>query len=391
MTPFMIWFLLRILTSTFAGIVSAIKPMMPIEISTPLFPPSEPLAKWFNRAFLSPWERWDAVWYQQIVVHGYSSNNGTAPFQPLYAWLATPFARAGMSPILSLLIVSSLAGVALFYLYIKLARFDLSSMDSHFAVMLFALAPPAFILFAPYSEAVFLLAAVACTIALRQKSWWLAGLLGGIAALTRQQGILLLIPMTWELWENSSHSFREAKQQWRSWLAILLIPLGMLVWLAYRAFILNDVHVNFVNFNQFLYSLLISPSASQVVPDQHFAWPWQVLYYSFQKLIAASDVDIWVNIIGGLLFIILLAISWRKMRTSYRLYSLVTVCISFSFFSGFLHPVMGLLRHLFLAFPVFIGMAALVKKTWTRLLLLALSLSGMSFLVVLSTLNAWVP
>jgi Gpi18-like mannosyltransferase len=391
MTPFMIWFLLRVLTSTFAGIVSAIKPMMPIEITTPLFPPSAPLAQWFNRAFLSPWERWDAVWYQQIVVHGYDPNNGTAQFHPLYAWLATPFARAGMSPILGLLIVSGLAGVALFYLYIKLARFDLSSMDSHFAVMLFALAPPAFILFAPYSEALFLLMAVACILFLRQKSWWLAGLMGGIATLTRQQGILLLVPMVWELWENSKHKFTNLKKPWRDWLGLILIPLGMFTWLGYRAFYLNDIHVNLATFHEFLYSFAISPSATQVVPNQQFIWPWQALYHSLQKLIHTPDIDIWVNVIAGFFFLLLITIAWRKMRISYRLYSIVIVLVSFSYFTGTVHPYMGLIRHLYLAFPIFIGMAALVKKTWTRLLLLALSLSGMSFLVVLSTLNAWVP
>jgi len=391
MTPLIIWILLRLLTSTFAGIVSAIKPILPLEISIRFFPPIAPLTQWFNRAFLSPWLRWDAAWYQQIVVHGYGSSDGTAPFQPLYAWLATPLAKAGISPILSLLIVSGLAGIALFFLYQKLANIDLSSMGARFSLMLFALAPPAFILFAPYSEAVFLLAAVACLFFLRKKSWWLAGIMGGIAALTRQQGILLLIPMTWELWEISRHRFTLVKKQWQKWLAILLVPMGLLIWLIYRALFLNDVHVNLGNINQFLYSFLISPSATQVVPNQHFTWPWQVLFYSFQKLIVAPDIDIWVNLIGGFLFIILLAVAWRSMRIGYRLYSLVTVCISFSFFSGFVHPTMGLLRHLFLAFPVFIGMAAVLKKTWTRLLFLGLSLSGMAFLVILSTLKVWVP
>ena len=391
MTPLIIWFLLRILTSIFAGMVSAIKPMTPIEISIPLFPPSWPLSQWFNRAFLSPWERWDAVWYRQIVMHGYSPNDGTAPFQPLYAWLATPFAKLGVSPILSLLIVSGLAGIALVYLYFKLARLELSSVDSQFAMMLFILAPPAFILFAPYSEALFLLAAVACFILLRQKSWWLAGLLGGIAALTRQQGILLLVPMAWELWEYSGRSFRVVKKQWRNWLAMLLIPMGMFIWLAYRAIFLNDVHVSLGDFNQFLYSLVISPSAKQVVANQQFIWPWQAIYFSIQKIITEPDVDIWVNVIAGFFFTILLVVSWHKMRTSYRLYSLVVIIISFSYYTGSIHPYMGLIRHLFLAFPIFIGLAVLVKKSWHRLLVLSASAFGLFFLLGLYVLNAWVP
>ena len=391
MNNLLIWIVLRVLTSIVAAMASAIKPILPLEINIPIFPPSTPLYQWFDRAFLSPWERWDASWYQQIVIHGYSTYDGTAQFHPLYPWLATPLYRIGISPIFSLLIISSLAGIALFYLYAKLTRFDLSPHDSYFAMMLFAFAPPAFILFAPYSEALFLLAAVACLIFVRQRSWWLAGLMGGIAALTRQQGIVLLIPMTWELWENAQRNFKRLIKQWRDWLSLALIPVGMLVWLAYRAFFLNDVHINWSNFHQFIYTFAISPSAATVVPGQQFMWPWQALYYAFHKLITQPDIDIWVNIVAGFLFLILLIISWRKMRASYRLYSLLIVVVSFSYATGSVHPYMGLLRHLFLAFPVFIGLALVIKKTWMRLLILCLSGLGMLFLVLLYVIESWVP
>jgi hypothetical protein len=391
MNSLILWLFLRLLSSIFAGMVSSIKPTTPIEIRIPFFPPSIPINAWLERALISPWIRWDALWFQRIVTQGYSATDGTAQFHPLYPWMSIPLARIGISPTLSLLIISSLAGIALFYFFNKLAQLDLPARDSTFALIFFAFAPPAFVLFAPYAEALFLLVAVLCVIFIRQKSWWLAGLMGGLAALTRQQGIFLLIPMAWELWEEADRKPAILLKKWRDWLALGLIPVGMIVWLIYRTVILNDLHVNFSNFHEFVYSIAISPSATKVVPIQQFIWPWQALYHSFVKIFTQPDIDIWVNIITALIFLILLASSWRKLRLSYRLYSLGIAWVSFSYYTGPVHPYMGLPRHLLLAFPVFIGLAALINKHWMRLLIISSSSAGMLFLLGLYVLNGWVP
>ncbi len=391
MISFFFWVILRVLTSIIAGIVSSIKPITPIEMTIPFLPPSAPINHWLDRVLLSPWMRWDALWYQRIVTQGYSATDGTAQFHPLYPWLATPLVKIGISPSLALLIISSLAGIALFYFFIKFAQIDLPPNDAIFAMLLFAYAPPAFILFAPYSESLFFLTAVLCLIFTRRKSWWLAGLLGGFAALTRQQGIFLLFPVAWELWENADHKPGNLLSRWRDWLALILIPIGTLVWLIYRAFFLNDLHAKYANFQDFIYSLAISPSAINVAPNQQFIWPWQALYDSFVKLSTQPDIDIWVNIITGIFFLVLLAITWRKMRISYRIYSLMITLVSFSYYTGPVHPYMGLTRHLFLAFPVFIGTSTLVNKQSIRLLLIGISVTGMLFMLGLFVLNVWVP
>jgi Gpi18-like mannosyltransferase len=391
MSPLIIWFILRLLTSFFAGIFSSIKAISPIEMSIPFFPPSSPIGQWLDRILLSPWMRWDAIWYQRIVTQGYSATDGTAQFHPLYPWIASLFARIGISPTLSLLIISSLSGIALFYFFTKLAQLELSPKDASFALILFAFAPPALVLFAPYAEALFLLTAVLCFSFLRQKSWWLAGLMGGLAALTRQQGIILLIPMAWELWENAERKPMNFLKKWRDWLALGLIPFGMLTWLIYRGIVLNDLHVKYSNIQEFLYSIVISPSATKVVPIQQFIWPWLAIKNSLIKLISKPDIDIWVNIISAVIFLILLVISWGKIRLSYRLYSLGITWISFSYFTGSIHPYMGLPRHLFLAFPIFFGLATAIQKQWIRLLFLAISIIGLLFLLLLYVLITWVP
>jgi Gpi18-like mannosyltransferase len=371
--------------------VSSIKPIQPIEFTFPLFPPSTPFTEWLSRATISPWMRWDAVWYQQIVTSGYSAENGTAQFHPLYPWLAKLLSYTGISPSLSLLVVSSVSGIALFYFFYKLAKIDLPQKDAMFALLLFAFAPPAFILFAPYSEAIFILLAVLCLYFSLRRVWWAAGITGGLAALTRQQGIFLMLPMGWELWEAAGRSVINVRKCWKDWLPLVFIPLGMLIWLVYRALFLNDLNVTFSNIHRFIYSLLISPSSTKVVPEQQFVWPWLAVKNSIDVLISHPDIDIWVNLIAAVFFIVILAFSWTRMRISYRLYSLVITMVAFSYSTGSVHPYMGLPRHLFLAFPVFIGLAALIKNPIARVFIIGASAVAMAFLIVLYVLLTWVP
>ena len=389
--PLLLWLMLRGMTSLVAAFVSTLRPLTELEKTVPLFPPSSPLGDWITRALLSPWLRWDAEWYQRIVVQGYHPTDGTAQFHPLYPWLATTLANVGIHPLLCLLIVSGISGIALFYVLEHCANLDLSPNESRLAMISFAFAPPAFVLFAPYSEATFLLFAVLCIFWARKHAWWLAGLAGGLATLTRQQGIFLLLPLAWELWETSGRNVRLLIRKWKDLAALLCIPLGMGIWLIYRLVALTDLQADFTNIQSVIYSLLISQSAEQVVPVQRFLWPWEAIILALNKLFAEPDVDIWVNIVTSGLFLIMLNLSWKNLRISERLYTLAITLVSFSYYTGPIHPYMGLPRHLFLAFPVFIGIRPWLKKKWLNMAFICLSLLGMFFLLGLYVLEGWVP
>ena len=52
---------------------------------------------------------------------------------------------------------------------------------------------------------------------------------------------------------------------------------------------------------------------------------------------------------------------------------------------------MGLPRHLLLAFPVFIGLGAVVRKGWQRLLIWVVEMLGFLFLATLYVIEGWAP
>ena len=71
---------------------------------------------------------------------------------------------------------------------------------------------------------------------------------------------------------------------------------------------------------------------------------------------AASDS--YINVSLSVTFTGLFVLSWRYLRASYRVYSVAIFLIALSFYPGDINPLLALPRHLALAFPVFIGLAA---------------------------------
>jgi Gpi18-like mannosyltransferase len=386
-----LWLILRVLASLWVVLVSPLRPFTEIEKTVPIWPPASPLTVWANRILISPWQHWDALWYEKIAVQGYRLDDGTAQFHPLYPWFAVPFTRLGLHPILSLLWISSIFSILLMLSFERLARLDTTPEISRSSAILFFTFPMSVIFFAPYSEALFLTWAVLCFLWARQHKWWLAGIAGALATLTRQQGIFLTIPLAWELWEASGYSIRQILRNWRNICALVTIPIGLIVWLFYRAVALSDLSVKLHDFNSLVYSFLISPSASQVVPMQRFTWPWTAIGIAVEKLLSAPDIDIAVNIFLALWFLAVLGLAWHGMRTSYKLFCLTVTLVSFSYTTGPIHPYMGLPRHLLLAFPIFLTLAYRISRPWIRLLTTMFGLAGMTLLLFLYVLEAWVP
>jgi len=380
-----LWALLRLLTSFF-GLVFT-------ELQSPsagqgLFWPVQ--GNWLEKYFLGPLQHWDTAWYVQIVTQGYQANDGTAQFHPLYPLLAAGPTALGLNPVLGLLLISSAAGLAGGYWFQKLAALDFSVEEVKTSLILFFFWPVSFVLFIPYTEALFLLCSVLCLYFARQQKWWLAGLLGALAVLTRQQGILLVIPLAWELWEICQRDFRLALRRVWDWCGVGLIPLGNLGWIIYRAFILNDFNGAVLTPSDIIYRVLISPSSEHVVTFR-IMLPWQALGIGVQKLVNDPDVDIWTNLTLALLFLLFSAAAWPHLRLSYRLYTLAVVTISLAYQTGYIHPYMGLVRHLWLAFPVFMGLGRALSSAWQRLLYVSLGLVGGIFLMGMYVLEAWVP
>lgn len=339
---------------------------------------------------MAPWLRWDARWYVRIVTHGYAAGDGTTNFQPLFPWLGLPLYRLGIDPTLSLLIISSLASLAMLWAFNRLALLDLDPPAARTALLCLITFPVSFVLFAPYSEGLFLLWIALALYYTRLEHALPAAAAAFLAALTRQQGFFLVLPMAWGAWEASGQSLHGLRKAWRAWLGILAAPAGLATWTAYRLGILHEGGFDFRNLQGLVYSALISPAAHQVVPVQAFLWPWQALGLAVSKAVHAPDTDIWLDLVIAAGFLLALVAAWTHLKTGDRLFVLAITLVSFCYYTGPVHPYMGLPRHLLVALPVFVGLGAALRKRWQQALVMGLLVLGLVLLLLMFVLEAWV-
>src|SRR5437667_3154337 len=112
---------MRLVFGALALPISARFPRTTLELQIPLTPDAAPLGTWLQRTLLVPWMRYDAWLYYAIVDHGYTIQENTANFHPLYPLLATLITPlVGGNIALALLLISTLASIAL---CIVLARY----------------------------------------------------------------------------------------------------------------------------------------------------------------------------------------------------------------------------------------------------------------------------
>jgi Gpi18-like mannosyltransferase len=280
--------------------------------------------------------------------------------------------------------------LALLGVFYQLARLDHDPATAWIALLLLTTFPVAFILFAPYTESLFLLWAAATFYSIRRERWGLAALFSFLAALTRQQGIFLALPIAWGIWETSKKSNHEIRRIWFAWLAPLAAPAGLGIWGIYRIGYLHEGSLDFSNIQRLIYSALLSPSADKVIAGQAFRWPWDAFIVAISNAIHAPELNVFINLGLGIGFLIAFIFAWRYLKIADRLYSLAIIVISFSVTTG-QYTYVSLPRHLFLAFPVFIGLAEALQKSRQKQFLLACQTLGLIFLIYAYVLNGWIP
>ena len=306
-----------------------------------------------------PWYRYDTFYYLRIVSAGYQAGDVTSGFHPLHPWLSTLAAAVLGSPIAGLMFVSTIAGLSLTIVFYKLARLDLDHDRAWTATALMLCWPVTAAIFVPYTEALYLFLAVSCLLVARRRRFLLAGIIGALAALTRQHGILLVLPLTWELWEASGHKLKTLLGTWKAWVSAALVPLGYATWILYRAVAINDFNADFSSAQRFVYSVMVSPTAYHVYSDQQFILPWSAVW----KAIVAYwngglHLSAYNDALLAAIFITTFIFGWRHLRPSYRIYCLAVLLIALSYHTGTkINPYVSLPRHMLPAFPIFVGMA----------------------------------
>ncbi len=303
------------------------------------------------------WDLWDSGIFTTIAKYGYTNYNRTA-FFPLYPLLE----RALMyvthdDPFIAGLVISDLAGLGIFVVLYRLVQDDFSAELAERTVLYLAIFPTAFYLASGYNESLFIFFSLMSFYQLRRGHWWLAGIFGFLASLTRSAGLLMLIPFCYEYVRQ--HTFQWKAIRWDVFWGTL-IPAGLALFGVWC----------FIQYHDFL-----AFSHAQAAWNRSLAFPGYGIvisiqaiqksqgFLSFQSLRNLTDLlpDLFI-----LLFILLSFVGpWRFPRQlwAYGLYASILYIFLQLFPNGGtgLFPLESVGRFMLELFPAFIVMAAVGK------------------------------
>ena len=338
-----------------------------------------------------PWVAWDGLWYTSIAKLGYQSPQSPA-FFPAYPYVIRGVALVTRSTLVAGVLVSLVcSGLAMVLLYrMVAARYD--ARTAAWTVAFLSLCPTSLFFGVVYGESLFLLLVLG-SLALAERGMWVAACaVGALAALTRNTGVLVCLPLLFLYAERRHWTWRQVRPEWPSdvrlaWLA--LVPTGLLLYMAFlwsrfgdalafvavqrawaRSFALPPVTLWHAT-EQAGHALRMTATHwpltwSWVGPGGDGQWMYAMVLLPFVALVAA---------------VIVLVLAWRRVPAAYNAWTLAVIALPL------MSPMRGIAlfsfpRFLLMAFPLFLGAALLTAHRpvvrWTLIVVSVLLLAWLS-------------
>ncbi len=340
------------------------------------------------------WARWDSVWFLRIAEHGYGSLDGTAAaFYPLYPASVSLVGRAFLGHyVLAGIIVSLAASLAAFVLLHDLAETKLGVEGAHRTVIYLAVFPMTLFLQAVYSEALFLLLTVAAFVLAERRRFGPAGLIAGLALLTRPAGLALLPALALIAWHSPDR---------RRGLANLAVaPLLFCLYPVYlwidrgdpfafaRAQDVWTRHISYAGPFGGIWDGLRAGWAGvrQLVSGSHTTTYWPAVDGTDPMRVAAVNLEALAFLV---LFAALTIVAWRRFGAPYGLFAALSLAIPLSVPSE-RWPLLSLPRFGLVVFPLFLALAALGGRPRVHVAIVSVSSVMLGVAIVQWSLWQWV-
>ena len=337
-------------------------------------PAGEPVEQ---SGLLSYWAHWDGAWYTEIAAAGYAARapESTA-FFPVFPMIVRVLAVFGGGAALWGVIVSlSATAFALYFLY-RIAEKFWGEGAARAATFAFAFFPTAFYLNAPFTEALFVaFGAGSLWAAYVRRDLLLAGLLGGLAAATRNSGLLLLIPLVYE-WSRHRREFG-----WRGVWELALVPAGLVGYALFLWYWLGDP--------------LIFASAQTVYWGRDLTNPLTTLREAWAGAAAsvpyildpatlfldraagpALEASGAINLAFLALFLVLMGVGFVVLPLELSAFSFIITLVHILTPSPLI-PLLGLPRFMLEAFPLFLVLGLLLSRNRPALVVWLLVSGGL--------------
>ena len=311
--------------------------------------------------------RWDAGWYLRIARQGYAYNGDNlvqqpVVFYPLYPLLSKAVSIIfGISEAAALLVVANVSLVLATLLLFKLVKDEYGNEVATYATAALCFFPASLFFSAGYTESLTLLLIVTFYLLLKKERYLLAAIAAGLALATRSTGIVLCLPLLFELWRK--RGLNPGRLVLKTILSMVLATSGLWLYIIYLgvafhspfAFAMNErAWVGKATATDLIRVLTLQPfrhlaDVWTIGPDPNTLSPWLFLLF---------------------LFLILCFRKW--LPTSFLLYALGVLLLPYLAFSG-KTGFLSFDRYVMLAFPVFIVAGKLFReRPWIGLGVMAL-------------------
>lgn len=349
---------------------------------------------------LYTWYHWDAVRYATIATNGYVTEEYAA-FFPLYPALERAFSMLFHQDILVTgMILSNLAFLGTLIVFYRFVEMEFDSDIAKRSALYLSIFPTALFFFAAYNESLFLFFLLLCFYTLRRGSWWLAGLFGGLAILTRSIGVFLFVIF---LCEYSRQVFPRLRQVWQNKRilqglrllaglpASLFIPLGLGIY-AYALSMRFGDPLAFSNAQVHWREGLSPPWVGPLIALKSI---WHLSPYTF----AVPHDIIELTALGLFLILMVLCLvgpeRFKKNQWTFVLFGVMALTYALIFPgspspNGIPYdPLPSMQRFVLEIFPGFIMLARYGRRPWFHQSYLMLSLPMLAFLVFQFITGHW--
>ncbi len=284
---------------------------------------------------LDVWARWDSDWYIQIAQHGYVWPSARPAFFPLYPLLVGGIGRLlGGHYVLAGVLVSLVAGGLAFVLFFRLAELKLGASTALRATFFLAIFPTTLFFGAVYSESLFLLLSVASFLLAERAQFRWAGVVAGLAALTRPVGLALVPALAVLAWRSPK------RRRALTGIAIVpalfsLYPLVLWIWLGHPLAFLT---------------------AQSGIWRRHLSayGPLGGFVEGFRQH-AVKDVAV------AAVLVFLAGVAWRKLGAAYGTYAFASLLLPLMWPSD-THALWSIARFGVVLFPLVFALAALTRN-----------------------------
>jgi hypothetical protein len=321
------------------------------------------------------WARWDSVWFLGIAEHGYA-RAGSAAFYPLYPGAVALVGRAFLGHyVLAGIVVSLAAAFGAFLLLYRVGDERLGADGARRAVLYLALFPFALFLQSVYSESLYLLLTLGAFVLAERGRFLGAGVVTGLALLTRPTAIALLPALALIAWSE--------RERLRALAGLAVAPF---VFAAYPLYLWRaDGDAWAFLHAQRLWSRDLSPAGplggiwdglragwagvEQLASGSHTHRYWTPVTNTDPIRVATLNLETLAFLV---LFVVLTVIAWRRFGAPYGIFAAVSLAIPLSVPSE-RWPLLSLPRFGLTIFPLFLALAVVGGRPRAHTAIVAVS------------------